>query len=182
MADEGCAVEVQTGKRSWLLTWTTKGTWLPGDRRGWVKGAPGNQPGSECEAGDEGLRTWSLQHMTGGPVWLTQPQAESVMESFKTTAVVQGWWLGAAAVMANHVHLVVTVDGDPEPGSLMLRLKNYASRSLNKAWGKQDWWTALGSTRKLETVESINAAMRYVIEQPGALKVYQSDNPGLVGL
>jgi len=120
--------------------------------------------------------------MGGSPVWLTLQQAEMVLESFQETARVQGWWLGAGAVMANHVHLVVTVDGDPEPGTLMLRLKNYASRSLNKAWGKQDWWTALGSTRKLDSVESINAAMRYVFEQSGALKIFQSDNPGLAGL
>ena len=175
-------MEVETVKRSWLLTWTTKGTWVPGDRRGWVKGAPGNLPGCDLEPGDDGLRTWSLQQMVGRPVWLTQQQAEMVMESFQETAKLQGWWLGAAAVMANHVHLVVTVDGDPEPGTLVLRLKNYASRSLNQAFGRQDWWTARGSTRKLDSLESINAAMRYVIEQPGALKVYQSDNPGLAGL
>jgi REP element-mobilizing transposase RayT len=176
------SVEIQTGKRSWLLTWTTKSTWVPGDRRGWVRGTPKNQPGCEYESGDEGLRNWSLQRMTGNPVWLTQHQAESVMESFRETAEVQGWWLGAAAVMANHVHLVVTVDGDPQPGSLVLRLKNYASRSLNKGWGKQDWWTPSASSRKLESVDSINAAMRYVVEQAGALVVFYKDNPGLASL
>jgi hypothetical protein len=44
--------------RFWLLTWTTYGSWLPGDRRGFVgklrdeTGRPiiHNEPGTPCDA------------------------------------------------------------------------------------------------------------------------------------
>ena len=117
--------------------------------------------------------------MTGKPVWLNKEQAGQVLASFLETANIQEWWIGAIAVMANHVHLVVTVGGDPEPGLLIRRFKNFCSRSLNIYWGKQDWWTASGSNRQLSDQNAINAAMQYVIEQFEALAIYQSQNPGL---
>ncbi len=170
---------MQIISRTWLLTWTTKGTWLPGDKRGWVKGDRDNQSGLFHEFPSEGLRVWSLQQMTGKPVWLNKEQAGQVLASFLETANIQAWWIGAIAVMANHVHLVVTVGGDPEPGLLIRRFKNFCSRSLNIYWGKQDWWTASGSNRQLSDQNAINAAMQYVIEQFEALAIYQSQNPGL---
>ena len=48
--------------RYWLLTWTTYGTWLPGDQRGFVSNVPNgsgpevrhNIPGTPYDADDEG--------------------------------------------------------------------------------------------------------------------------------
>jgi REP element-mobilizing transposase RayT len=42
-----------------------------------------------------------------------------LVDQFRETAGVRGWALLAAAVMANHVHLVVGVDGDPEPAEFL---------------------------------------------------------------
>jgi REP element-mobilizing transposase RayT len=180
-ARDNC-MDTATGKRTWLLTWTTRGTWLPGDERGWVHGDPNNIHGTPHESPNERLRLWHLKRMKGNPVWLTKEQARVVLAAFMETAELQGWWLAAAAVMSNHIHLIATVDGDPDPGDLLRRFKTYSSRALNALGEKQTWWTASGSTRKLPDISALNAALRYVMEQPGALANHQSDNPGLAGL
>lgn len=166
---------------TWLLTWTTKGTWQPGDRRGWVSGAPDNLVDTPLLPENPQLKTWPQNQMPNPPVWLTQQQAEVAFSSFQNTAHLMNWWLGAAAVMPNHVHLVVTVPGDPPPSSLALRFKGKASRELNTHWGKQSWWTSSCSTRILRTNQSINAALEYVANQSGALCLYKNPGPGLSG-
>lgn len=62
--------------RHWLLTWTTYGTWLPGDVRGFVsdvKDGPGpevrhNIPGAPIDADDERVRKLALDNLVGQPV------------------------------------------------------------------------------------------------------------------
>src|SRR5262245_30707795 len=103
--------------RYWLLTWTTYGTWLPGDARGFVsdvRDGPGpevrhNTPGTPYDADDDRVRQRALGLLVGRPVWLTAEQARVVAEQFRATARFRGWQLLACAVMANHVHLVVGV-------------------------------------------------------------------------
>src|SRR5262249_8467495 len=124
--------------RYWLLTWTTYGTWLPGDRRGFVSNArdgPGpevrhNIPGTPFDADDERVRQRAMENLVGDPVWLTAEQAVLAVEQFRQTAAYRGWSLLAAAVMANHVHLVVGVPGDPDPAKLLHDFKSYATRAL----------------------------------------------------
>jgi hypothetical protein len=69
--------------RYWLLTWTTYGTWLPGDERGFVSSVedgPGpqvrhNVPGTEPDADMPGLRRSAQELMRGQPVFLNHEQA-----------------------------------------------------------------------------------------------------------
>src|SRR5262249_47365639 len=162
--------------RFWLLTWTTYGTWLPGDRRGFVsdvRDGPGpevrhNIPGTPCDADDERVRRRALDNLVGDPVWLTAEQARIIVEQFQQTAGYRGWQLLAAAVMANHLHLVVAVPGDPDPAKLLHDFKSYASRAL-KAKGHEPsgsrWWTESGSRRKLPDERAVLAATAYVLRQ-----------------
>ena len=74
--------------------------------------------------------------------------------------------------MANHVHLVVGVTGDPEPSKLLQVFKSYASRTPNLEHARPSrgtWWTASGSVRKLATAESRVRATGYVERQHGCL-------------
>ena len=165
--------------RTWLITWTTKGTWLPGDRRGWVSDEKSARSESPIRAPSEALEGWSRGKMKSDPVWLVPAQAERVLLSIKETAVFFDWWLGAAAIMANHVHVVVTVEGDPEPTVMLSKFKSYASRELNRNFGPTDWWTRSGSTRKLADIRAIQAAMRYVRDQEGVLASFLGEVQGL---
>ncbi len=175
--------------RHWLLTWTTYGTWLPGDRRGFVsnvadddgRGVRFNQPGTPYVKDVRPIRSFAIAEV-GDPVLLTAEQALVTAEQFRETAIYRGWSLLAAAVMRNHVHLVVGVPGDPEPETLLRDFKSYASRKLNEVFGRRDrWWTQSGSKRKLPDITAVNAAARYVKNQEHSLVVWapeETNNPG----
>ena len=167
-----------TPDRYWLLTWTTYATWLPGDDRGSVvdnRRHRQNTPGTPYLAAQSAIHRRAVAAQAGAPVYLTADQAAVVLTQFQNTAAYRGWSLRAAAVMRNHVHLVVGVPGDPEPDTLLRDFKSYASRALNGRWPKPasgTWWTQSGSTRKLSDVP---AAVGYVLTQEYPLVVWSAD-------
>jgi REP element-mobilizing transposase RayT len=113
-------------------------------------------------------------NMIGRPVWLTAEQAVILADQFAETASYRRWQLLAVAVMANHVHVVVGVTGDPDPAKLLHDFKSYGSRAL-KANGQEPsggrWWTDSGSRRKLTDETAVRAAVEYVRSQHKALVV-----------
>jgi REP element-mobilizing transposase RayT len=171
--------------RHWLLTWTTYGTWLPGDHRGSVTAIrqhskPAtrrheNTPGTPYVGPLPGIARAAASQMTAPPVRLSDQQARAVLDQLQVTATHRGWFLNAAAVMANHVHLVVTCDGDPDPAVLLRDFKCYASRALNSQWTKpphRTWWTDHGSKRKLPDEPACRAAIHYVQNQEHPLAIW----------
>jgi hypothetical protein len=170
--------------RYWLVTWTTYGSWLPGDQRGFVgwnrdqtlQTVIHNQPGTEYDRDMLKLREFSVEHMRAAPIRVDVHQAEVIINQLRETSILRSWKLLAAAVMANHVHAVVGVNGDPDADTILQTLKAYASRSLNRRFGKPEngtWWTRGGSVRKLPDEPGVLAAMLYVRDQeyPVALAV-----------
>lgn len=169
--------------RTWLITWTTYGTWLPGDRRGFVtriRGADGkpvlhNEYGTPYDADMPGLEAYARSIQRHEPVWLTPAQAEQVAEQFRETAAIRGWRLLAFAVMANHVHIVVEVPADTPAAKLLTDFKAYTTRRLDRQFGegkKRIWWTERGSTRWCADDDAVANRVRYVRDQPAALVVY----------
>jgi len=78
-------------------------------------------------------------------------------------------------IMANHIHLVVSVHGDPEPESILRVFKSYGSVALNLQWGRRDsdtWWTESGSKRNLDSDNSVIGAIQYVIDQKYPLVIW----------
>jgi REP element-mobilizing transposase RayT len=172
--------------RAWLLTWTTYGTWLPGDKRGSVtriRESPAprqmhNAPGTPYDGRMPGLEAAAQQSLKGPPIFLDRAQAERITAQFKESAKCRGWRLLASAVMRNHVHLVVLADDSVKSADLVRTFKSYASRALNAdspkpAGGR--WWTTSASRRPLPDERAIQAAVRYAREQSGALVVYLAD-------
>lgn len=170
-------------ERIWLLTWTTYGTWLPGDRHGSVASVreglgprrEKGEPNSPVEPPMPGLETASRDRMKGAPLFLDRARAEVVLTQFHETAAYRGWKLLGAALMASHVHLVLTVPGDPEPELLLRDFKSYASRALNGRFGKPlsgTWWTTGGSTRKLPDASAVERALVYVRNQHAPLTTW----------
>lgn len=171
--------------RVWLLTWTTYGTWLPGDDRGFVSnvdlgdgtGKRLNEVGSKPSAKIRGLQILAKENMNGPPIYLNVEQAKVLFDQFRETARFRNWSLLAVAIMANHVHLLVGVPGDPDPHRLLRDFKSYGSRCLNKVAGKLGsgtWWTEGGSTRKKGSDEAIINATEYVSNQIYPLLIWRA--------
>jgi REP element-mobilizing transposase RayT len=167
--------------RFWLLTWTTYGSWLPGDSRGFVsevRDSEGNkvlhnEPGTPCDADLPALARFAASRMTEPGVLLNGAQAEAVALQLRETARHRGWRLLALAVMANHIHVLVGVPGDPDPEKLLGDFKAWCTRRLNQGWGQRDrWWTQSGSRRRKKTADALRAALCYVRDQPYALVVW----------
>ena len=181
--------------RSWLLTSTTYGTWLPGDARGFVgrvtdaregdgplkRRIEHDAPGAEYDRDVPGLRRSALELMRGGPVWLTAEQAGVVAAQFGVTSTHRGWELLAVAVMANHFHAVLSAAEDVPADVLLRDVKCYAARELNRLWPRPasgTWWTASGSRRLLPDSDSVERAIRYVSNQHACLAWWQSSSAG----
>ncbi len=176
--------------RCWLLTWTTYGAWLPGDERGFVGAvrdqigaqATHNQPGTDYDRDRSHLRCYSKTTQKRESAKLTRQQADLVCRQLIATAEHRGWTLFAVAVMANHVHAVVGVPGDPDPSTLLRDFKGYSARALNQSsQSREPRWTKSGSTRKLRDDAAILAAIRYVENQEWPLAIWirgESDRPG----
>lgn len=169
----------------WLLTWTTNGTWLPGNSRGFVSPIPReseggkwvreNRPGVSYDRDVPERWEQSRRLLKGPPVFLRSPHAELLLAQFQETTRHRGWGLLAAAVMRAHVHLVAGVPGDPEPEVLLRDFKAYGSRALNRQFERPisgTWWTEGGSKRVKRTEEAVAAAVRCVARQKGALVVW----------
>ncbi|MCC5823981.1 MAG: hypothetical protein LAT64_13635 [Phycisphaerales bacterium] len=151
---------------TYFMTWTTYGTWLPGDARGSFvddrelgRGLSGPKPRLERAA--RGL----LRH---DPVVLGDGARAAVDQAIRQHASFRGWALAALNVRTNHVHLVVTAER--EPGRVMSEFKaraTRATRAVREAGLVADGltlWTRHGSTRHLHTDESRVRAIRYVLD------------------
>ena len=167
-----------------LVTWTTYGTWLPGDERGFVSRVPRddgshelhNLPGERYDADDPQLRNSAVEHMAGEPVHLTPEQASVALGAIAGACERYGMETLAVAVMRDHVHVLCQTD---RVGSELLQLlKGNASRELNKKLDLADsprWWTKSGSTRFIKSRSDLTAAIEYVQNQKGALCMWSFD-------
>jgi len=169
--------------RTWLLTSTTYGTWLPGDERGFVSRVRDkdghyvlhNIHGEPYDRDMPGLRLAAKGKLKCAPILLTKGQAVAVAEQFLETATHRGWGLITCAVMANHFHSVVEAPDEVPSADILGDLKSYASRRLNRTWRKPvsgTWWTESGSRRSLPDADAIRSATRYVRDQFNALVVW----------
>ena len=170
--------------RHWFFTWTTYGTWLPGDERGFVSNVRvesgrreirHNIPTTPHDANMPGLAESSRHTMLGPPIFLIQDQAEALLAQFHETANIRQWQLIAVGIMVSHVHVVVGVPGDPSPSDILGDWKSYGSRVLNRRWGKpksETWWTESGSKRKLSDERAILTAVAYVRDPDSPLLLW----------
>lgn len=147
---------------AYFLTWTTYGTWLPGDARGSVTGD--NRPGAPYAPPDAQARASAIERMRCPPIVFSREQRDLVDGAIREHVRFRGWHLHALSVRTNHVHAVLTSGAAPE--DCMGKLKSRASRVLRESGVSSDQriWTTHGSTRYLDTEASVAGAVRYVLE------------------
>ncbi len=86
-----------------FITWTTYGTWLPGDKRGWRKWKSGQQQPQPL------LADWCRDQMNEQPLFLDQHQRDAVENVVREHAEIRGWQLDAVSARSNHVHVAVSL-------------------------------------------------------------------------
>ena len=150
------------------IVWTMYGTWLPGDWRSWVKkriwGIFPPDPDIERQA---------RERMAEPMVLLTDEQRAIVERTIADHCRIRGWTLHAVNAQANHVHVVVTADCDPE--GVRDQFKAWCSRKLSDAAGlteivaegagRRRWFTESGDAEIIDTEEYLRNAIRYVKNQ-----------------
>jgi REP element-mobilizing transposase RayT len=150
---------------AYFITWTTYGTWLPGDERGWVEdGTPGIHVPDRAR--------WEAAHgrMTEPPVTLDSEQRDLVEATVRKHCAIRGWSLHALRARTNHVHVVVTATGI-DPDTVMDQFKAWCSRHLNERDAgrgvprRRHWWTKGGSTKWINDEGYLRNASRYVRER-----------------
>ena len=168
----------QAGLPTWLLTWTTHGSWHPGDERGIVRRISAadsshpihNRPGTPYDAGDRQIEEAARERMAGYPLHLNVDQARVMLRQFSDSATRHGIGLLAMSVMPDHVHVLCQAD---QKGPRLLQLfKAASSRRLSQEFGLVDvpgWWTKWGWIRFITPKPDLGPGIRYVIRQPRAL-------------
>ncbi|MCG3126492.1 MAG: hypothetical protein CHACPFDD_01328 [Phycisphaerae bacterium] len=125
-----------------MLTWTTYGTWLPGDERGFVSRIPDgrggwvihNTPGEPYDFDMPALRHMARRRQAGETVRLTAEQARVVAEAVREVADRHDVGIHACAIMDDHVH-VVAMSEEADGARLLNLFKGVSSRRLGQAIG-----------------------------------------------
>jgi REP element-mobilizing transposase RayT len=102
-----------------MVTWTTYGTWLQGDERGYVRKGKilGRNPGLEQR---------NKENQTGNTIKLTNKQQHIVRKAIMEEARKLGQKVHSITVCTNHVHMVVSYFSD----GIEKSVKHYKNASL----------------------------------------------------
>jgi len=149
---------------AYFLTWSTYGTWLPGDERGWVEYHRGWKPPDPIRQ----LESEAI--MNEDACILSVAQRELVEVTVADHCRIRGWELHAVNCRTNHLHIVVSADRHPD--EVRNQIKAWCSRRLkeyeqDRAPGyatnvREKWWAERGSRRFINDEESLEAAILYV--------------------
>ena len=156
-----------------FITTTTYAQWLPGDERGFVN-RQNNQYGTPFYEGHTGLKRSAKNRLKGAPVLLNDKHAQVLFEQFQETISRRCWELYGAAIMPNHVHILLETSDHTEPEKAAGDLKSFGSRRLSEVFGKPDagtWWTS-GSSIRRKTAEAIPHVIRYIKNQRNPLLIW----------
>jgi REP element-mobilizing transposase RayT len=148
---------------AFLFTWSTYGTWLPGDSRGWVEYRGGFQ------LPDPILELECAARMTERACVLATHQRECVHRQITQTCHHKQWLLHAVNCRTNHVHVVLSSPANPK--TIREQLKAWCTRRLNEQQADagiatHDWrskWRAdRGSIRWIFREADLASAIDYV--------------------
>ena len=108
----------------YMITWTTYGSWLQGDERGYVKNG-------KIQPANQTLANSNIQNLSKDPVKLSKNHREIVAKAIFEKANQLDQKIHALSVCSNHVHIIA--DYIPKPlGEIVTHYKNAAQVALRK--------------------------------------------------
>jgi REP element-mobilizing transposase RayT len=102
------------------------------------------------------------------PFTLSQEMRAVVAEAIRDHAEVRCWSLITSNVRSNHVHVILRPPTTHDADAVMAQLKFWGTRRLigaGLATSETRVWVDHGSTRYLDTEESLRRAVEYVRNQ-----------------
>jgi REP element-mobilizing transposase RayT len=117
----------------YMLTWTTYGTWLQGDERGYVKDG-------RILQGDRKIVELCEKFQKGHTVKLRQDEKDIVRQAILNEAARIGYTIEALAVCSNHIHLVARYFPEPIRHTVS-RFKNVTTSVLRTHGRTGRIWT-----------------------------------------
>jgi REP element-mobilizing transposase RayT len=138
----------------YMVTWTTYGIWLQGDKRGFVKN------GKILEASTE-LEQDNQRRQSSSKVLLTKEQREIVKNSIFREAEKIRENVLAVSVQSNHVHAVIEGGGKPV-NMVMNRFKTATYYAMRELGFKGKVWTRGYDRRFCFSEKELNTRVNYV--------------------
>ncbi len=145
---------------AFFITIATYGTWLPGDRRGWVEYHNGWQ------LPDLSLELEAAAKMHEGAKILNSHQRQLVEFQVRETCEYRQWICHAVNCRTNHMHAVIS-SGDVPPKKVRADLKSWCTRKLKEDARPQSvekWWADRGSIRWVFDEDGLNQVVYYTME------------------
>jgi hypothetical protein len=144
---------------AYFVTWTTYGTWLPGDDRGWRrKGEPEVQPSNPFLV--EGARS----RMKEKPFTLSHEYRRLVERTIRRHCELRHWTLHAVNARTNPIHVVVTAVGY-RPETVRDQFKAWCTRALKEAGATRNrFWTEGGRCDWVNADAGLERVVTYVLE------------------
>jgi REP element-mobilizing transposase RayT len=144
---------------AFFITWTTYGTWLPGDQRGWKRrGDAGIQPPNPT------YESSARGKMKESAFVLSVADRKIVADTIGRHCEVRRWQLHAANPRSNHVHVVVSA-ANYSPDTVSEQFKAWCSRKLKPNYPRRDrFWTEKSSCRWINHEDDLESAIVYVLE------------------
>jgi len=139
-----------------MITWTTYGTWLQGDKRGYVK------DGNIIE-GNEGLHKANIAKLKNPPTKLNADHRKTVRQAILRKGEEVGQKIYAIAVCSNHVHIVAECTSDSieqvvsyykNAARLALRAGGFVGRIWTKGFDKRFCFDEAELKNKIRYVEN----------------------------
>jgi transposase IS200 family protein len=108
-----------------FLTWTTYGSWLPGDQRGWMD----RHDKCTVKKSSPQLESSSRSLMREPAFILSEGQCEVVRQSIQKTCTIRNWKIYALSIYSNHVHVLISCS-DKNGSQALNMLKAHCTRAL----------------------------------------------------
>jgi len=150
-----------------LLTFSTYGTHLPGDARGSFDHVRGGH--RRFLDPNTAFERWNRLHSRQATFSLATAASRHAVRD----AIVEVCTFRSSTLLALHVrptHLHGIVNSESPPGAVVRDWKTYATRrlrSLGLAASDQLIWTHSGNAVALQSPETVQAGVRYVLEAQG---------------
>ena len=149
---------------AFFSTWTTYGTWLPGDPRWWYQSGRGVQE-------PNAIRRLEAEFlMTESALVLDHNQRRVVEQTIVAHCAIRKWVVHAVNCRSNHVHVVVTA---PDRSIELPReqFKAWCTRLLKEhapaGTVRENWWTERGWDEYIDDEDSLTRVIAYVLDGQG---------------